>query len=219
MAETWPKGARDQWEQLIAQTLHDDRFSKIPPELQTDKNLVKVLPCQYCRRPLIVSTFYVLAWAKCSPCKGESDEIREPGSVEVVQAGRTDPRLAKDLTKTLVNPEFAFAQCPVHRDDPEHVMRLLHVDHNDNYGPYVLAGYEHGQSVYKQIAPGESVMHQCQVCLATVHYSTTAVTKMRPMNDARERSHKHVNNWANELGIEPYEPPVAEEVDDAVSAA
>lgn len=218
MAETWPKGRRDQWEQLIAQTLHDDRFSKIPPELQTDKDLVKVLPCQFCRRPLIVSTFYVLAWAKCSPCKGEDDQMREPGSVEVVQAGRTDPRLAKDLTKTLVNPEFAFAQCPVHRDDPEHEMLLLHVDHNDNYGPYVVAGYKDGITDYKQIATGESVLFQCQKCLATVTYSTTAVIKMRPMNDAREHSHKHVNNWSRELGIEPYEPPVAEEAVDANAA-
>lgn len=225
----WPKGQLKDAADLVDMCrLMPEYFdASLVAEVQTDKPLAKVLPCQFCRRPLVVSTFYVLAWAKCSPCKGEDDSVRKPGSLDVVQAGRTDPVLAKDLTKTLVNPHFAVARCPVHPDDDEHVMKIIHVNHNDNYGPYVLAGFKDGRSVYKQTAPGETVLLQCQHsgCLATVQFSTTAVIRFKPMNEPRNDDGRHVNGYWQFVGIrdpesEPWAdyPPPADDDEETEAA-
>lgn len=197
----WPKGDRSQAADLVDSALSgplSDRFARgLPAEVQTDKRLVKVLPCQFCKRPLVVTTFYVLAWAKCSPCAGVKGDVREPGSVDVVQAGRTDPKLAADLTKVLINPGFANALCPAHPDDPDHVMELKHVHHNEKYGPSAWRSVG-GKIVPVQIAPGETALHQCLKCNAVVTYTTTAVTQFRRVNEVRDG--KNVNAWAETLG-------------------
>lgn len=214
----WPKGHRSQAAQLVQQIKQDLRFQEafdvgLEAEVQTDKELVKVLPCQYCRRPLVVTTFYVLAWAKCSACKGTSSGPRKPGSVEVVQAGgRTEPRLAADLTKTLLNPTMAVARCPVHPDDESHVMELKTVHHNERYGPHAWK-LVNGKMTLVQIAPGETVMHQCLSCNAVVSYSTTAVTQFARVNEVKPG--KNANRWADELGSrEDTSWPVAEDDED-----
>jgi hypothetical protein len=189
----WPKGELKQWRRLIPLIENDDRFSDLEAEVQTDKRLVKLNPCQFCRRPLVVSTFYVLAWAKCSPCAGAASATREAGSVEVVQQGRTEPRLAADLAKVLINPQFAFASCPI---DGEHEMELKSVHWSDHYGPHEYRMVD-GKLTPVQIAPGESVMHQCLQCNAVVSYSTTAVTQFSRINEPKRG--KNSNVWTSVL--------------------
>lgn len=197
MATTWPKGHLSQWRQLIDQCRMDDRFDiTLEPEVQTDKELVKIGACQYCKRPLVVTTFYVDAWMKCGPCKGENT-TREPGSVETVQAGRTEPRLAADLVKVLINPQFANALCPVHPDDEAHAMELKSVNTSERYGPHEWRMVD-GRLTPVQVASGETVMHQCLKCMAVVTYSTTAVTQFRRVNEVG--SGKNPNRWADDLG-------------------
>lgn len=207
MTVAWPKGHRSQWHDLVDQIRRPDLIdlfdAELPPEVQTDKELVKILPCQYCKRPLVVTTFYVLAWAKCSPCKGETGP-REAGSVDVVQAGRTPPHLAADLSKLLLNPHFAFARCPVHPDDEEHEMELKSVNHNEHYGPGEWVIDKKGHREWRQTGPGETVMHQCLRCRAIVTYSNTAQTQFRRVNEIG--SGKHANGWDASLGSREEEP-------------
>lgn len=194
-----PKGELAGWQDLFSTSRHvpvlQDIFNfSLEPEVQTDKRLIKIMPCQFCRRPLIVTTFYVAAWAKCSLCRGEESGTRGKGTVKVVQAGRTEPALAADLTKLLINPHFAQAICPVHPDDEEHSMELKSVNHNDNYGP----GFFNAKGAWIQTSPGETVMHQCRKCKAVVTYSTTAMYDFRRINEAGNG--KNSNVWATILG-------------------
>lgn len=164
--------------------------------LQAGKAPYKLVPCTICRRPMAVNTFYVLAWAKChtSGCSGQT---AEKASVGVAQAGRTEPSTAVNLAQCLINPHFEQALCPVHPDDPEHEMELKSVHHTDHYGPGEWR-YLKGERIWVQIAKGETVLHQCTRCRATVSYSTTAVTQFRRVNEPGEG--KHVNAWAEMLG-------------------
>lgn len=197
-----PRGQLAYWEDLIPRCRDRDDFdTTLEAEIQTDKQLVKAVPCQFCKRPLIVTTFYVLAWAKCSPCKGETAGKREPGSVGQAQAGRTDPRLAASLVACLINPHFASALCPAHPDDPDHVMELKMVGHHDRYGPYEMR-VENGKLIPVQTEKGETVMHQCLKCRATVAYSTTAQSQFRRINEPSSNI-KHSNGWATTLGVRP----------------
>jgi hypothetical protein len=198
----FPKGHRSQAKELVDQCRDRDDFDvRLEYEIQTDKEQVKVVPCQFCKRPLIVTTFYVLAWAKCRACRGTQSADREPGSVEVVQAGgRTDPRLAKDLSKTLINPGFKLALCPAHPDDPDHVMELKNVHHNEHYGPHDWIIVD-GKLARVQIQIGETALHQCVKCYATVTYSTTAVTQFKRQNEVGPLNVKHVNGWGQILGV------------------
>lgn len=199
MSVTFPKGHLTQAQELVNQCRDRDDFDvSLRYEVQTDKELVKIVPCQHCKRPLVVTTFYVLAWAKCNACRGEDGSARAKGSVEVVQAGRTNPALAKDLTKVLINPTFANARCPVRPDDDEHEMELKSVNHNDRYGP-TRPQLIDGKLVMVQFAPGETVMHQCNKCLAVVTYTTTAVSKFRRCNEPGVG--KNANGWAEDLGV------------------
>lgn len=196
-AEAWPKGHHSQWEDVFAtaRARMDERFDfDLEPEVQTDKDRIKLLPCQYCKRTLVVTTFYVLAWAKCGVCTGVHKGPRENGSVEVVQAGRTPPRLAVDLTKCLINPQFAEAWCPM---DAGHEMELKTLHHSVAYGPHEDRVID-GRLTPVQIAPGETVMHQCKDCNAVVTYSTTAVTQFRRINEVLEG--KNANVSAIQLG-------------------
>jgi hypothetical protein len=64
-------------------------------------------------------------------------------------------------------------------------MELKMVTHSDAYGPSEFMGYKNGLPVYRREATGESVMHQCLKCKATVSYSTTAQVQYARMNEPR----------------------------------
>jgi hypothetical protein len=173
---------------------------------------LKLIPCTICKRPMVVNTFYVLAWAKClgSGCGGEA---REAGSVAVAQAGRTDPKTAVNLSECLINPSFdaQHHRCPVHPDDETHEMKLKSVSHNDYYGPGRWAQAKDGTYYWDQTAKGETVMLQCGKCWATASFSTTAQHEFKPVNAPRPG--KHVNGWADQLGVEDEsEPPSTDHV-------
>jgi hypothetical protein len=165
-------------------------------EVQTDKEFGKIVCCIGCQKPIIVNTFYAPAQAKCSACR-PSEATKARGGQSIVQAGRTDPALADNLEKALVNPAFATALCPVHPDNPEHVMELLSINHNDRHGPGRWEGVGSSRA-WIQIAVGETVMHQCQACKAVVTYSTTARQFFRRINEPREG--KNANVWGTLLG-------------------
>jgi hypothetical protein len=196
-----PRGQLEYWEDIIPRCRERDDFDcSLTPEVQTDKHLVKAVPCQFCKRPLIVTTFYVLAWAKCSICAGESNGKREKGSVGQAQAGRTPPSLAMDLEKVLINQTFARALCPVHPDDPDHVMELKNVSHSKNHGPYHVQ-FVSGRPTLVQTAPGETVLHQCGKCNATVAYSTAVTVQFKRCNEPDPRGSKHSMGMASWLGV------------------
>jgi hypothetical protein len=158
-------------------------------ELQTDKPVGKVVPCIECgERELIVNQFYAPAIARCASCKGESAGAGV-ATVAAPVPGKTDPAKAADLNKLLVNGEFAHALCPVHPNDPDHEMELKWVSHSDHYGPSELVGYKNGRPEYRQTNVGETVLHQCLKCKATVSYSTTTQTQLRRVNEPREDKH------------------------------
>lgn len=156
----------------------------LEPEVQTDKVDTKEVPCLGCGRRLVVNRFYAPAKARCSACRDGSGATVTSAPV----AGKTDPTRVADLTRVLVNPHFARALCPVHPDDEAHVMELKSVAHSPQYGP-------------SPKVPGETVLLQCLKCKATVAYSTTAQMQFQRQNEAQEHSHKHVNGWAEILGV------------------
>ena len=167
-------------------------------QVRPDKAPFKLVPCTVCKRAIVVNTFYVLAWAKCheSGCSGQT---KEKASVGVAQAGRTDPATAVNLSECLINEGFTQAICPVRSDDPEHVMELKSVHHNDFYGPSELIGYEGNKPVYRQLEKGETAMWQCLKCKATTTYSTTAQSQFRRINEVGEG--RHNNGWNVTLGV------------------
>jgi hypothetical protein len=71
----------------------------------------------------------------------------------------------------------------VHPDDPDHVMEMKLVDHNDNYGPTEFMGYKQGIPEFRQVDKGETVVHQCLKCKAVVSYTTTEQTHLRRINE------------------------------------
>lgn len=164
-------------------------------EVQTDKKRTKVIPCRECGRRLVVSTFYVPANARCSGCR---DEGRGAGTVGVPVPGQTDPAKAARLEDCLINPAFATALCPVHPDDPEHEMELKWVSHHDRFGPSEIVGWTAGRPDIRQTATGETAMHQCSRCRATVTLSTTAQVRFGRQNAPVEG--KHNNAWLEVLG-------------------
>lgn len=209
-----PRGQLEYWKDLIPLCRDRDDFdATLEPEVQTDKHLVKAVPCQQCKRILIVTTFYVLAWAKCSRCGGEASGKREKGSVGQPQAGRTRPEHAMDLEKVLLNPTFARVLCPVHPDDEAHVMELKSVSHSKRHGPTVVQ-FVGGKPTIVQVAPGETVMHQCTKCNATVSYSTAVTVQFRRCNEPDPDSNKHSMGMAGWLGIRGQSNEVPEEEDD-----
>lgn len=173
-----------------------------PIEVQSDKPTLKLVPCTGCQRALAVNVFYAPAIARCSECGGGATRASGTGGAagqsEIVQAGRTDPVKAARLADCLINPAFAKAICPVHPDDEEHVMELKSVNHNERYGPSELIGAKDGRPQYRQIAPGETAMHQCLKCKAIVTYSTTAQAQFRRCNEPR--SGKSSQGWLAQLG-------------------
>jgi len=170
-----------------------------PVDVQTDKPEGKLVPCTECGRAIYVNTFYSPAIAKCSDCKPTATGGGGNGTQAVVQAGKTEPHRAKDLTACLINGHFAFAVCPVHPEDPEHEMELKSVDHHAHHGPSELIGYKNGRPEYRQTDIGETVMHQCLHCKAVVTYSTTAQQQFRRINEPTQ-DRKHNNACGSILG-------------------
>jgi DNA-directed RNA polymerase subunit M/transcription elongation factor TFIIS len=173
----------------------------LEPEVQTDKDSKKAVPCRECKRPLLVNAFYAAAKAQCSSCRGETAAKPRTATVGVPQPGRTDPAKAVNLKDCLINQHFAQALCPVHPDDEDHVVELISVSHTPQYGPTEHIGYKDGKPQYRQIAPGETVLYQCQKCKATTSYSTTAMSLFQRQNAVRDD--KHVNGWAAVNGVKP----------------
>ncbi len=150
-----------------------------PYEIHTDKKPVKFVPCLDCRRAMVVTTFYVPAWAHCRACSGKIDK-GGVATIAVPQAGKTDPEKAINLADCLVNEEFAEAACPKCGDD----MELKSIHHNPNYGPRIQVGVDKksGDPVY-EMQLGEVVMHQCNHCRTTLSFSTTAQMVYRRQNE------------------------------------
>lgn len=170
------------------------------PDIQTDKAMVKLCPCTSCKRPVVVNVFYAAAIAKCSACKGEIESAGGAGrgSAAIVQVGRTDPALARNLVDCLINDEFAEANC-LKCGEP---MELKSVSHNEHYGPSQLIGYDkQGRAEYKQVAQGETVMHQCNHCKLVMTISTTAQQVYRRQNEPRTKDTRESNVWVDVNGI------------------
>lgn len=182
MAKTpaqYPKGETKYLEDLLVRC--GDIFdTSLGVELQTEKAVCKLVPCTGCRRPIAVNTFYAPAIAKCRACGGHSARSGI-GEAEIVQVGRTDPAKAKNLADCLVNASFAVCVCPIGGD--EHRMELKMVNHNERYGPYERVVDKQGRLGFRQIAPGESVMHQCLDCRVCVTYTTTAQSQFQRQNE------------------------------------
>lgn len=156
----------------------------LPFSIETDKTPVKFVPCGICRRAMMVTTFYVPAWANsgCRGCKG-TEESAGFASVQVPQAGRTLPEKAVNLADCLINEQFGNQlSCPVCGDE----MELKSVGHNPNYGPRVKIGEDKktGRPIYEQLQ-GETVMHQCNSCFCAVSFSTAHVTRYRRQNEPK----------------------------------
>lgn len=154
----------------------------LPFSIETDKAPVKFVPCGVCRRAMMVTTFYVPAWANsgCRGCKGQQ-EGNGYASVQIPQAGRTAPEKAVNLADCLINEQFGNAvSCPMCGEE----MELKSISQNPNYGPRKLLGYDKGRPVYDQ-ETGEVAMHQCNHCFATVTFSTVHVMRYRRQNEPK----------------------------------
>lgn len=187
-------------------SLPEDKHNRVDPtmevEVQTDKEMVKIVGCRDCGRPLVVTTFFAPAKAICRICKGESNgEGRTLATVGVPIPGQTDPAKAVNLADCLVNQHFAMALCPVHPDDESHVMELKMVAHSPHYGPGEWTTGKNGRREYRQIAVGETVMHQCLKCNATVGYSTKQVVQFQRMNEVKVQPDLGMPHNAMPLGV------------------
>lgn len=209
---TWPKGTVDDWKEVVDQCRGMDEFDmSLAPEVQTDKRLIKVLPCQFCKRPLVVTTFYVLAWAKCGTCTGEDRGPRPTGSQTVVQRGRTDPALAVDLASVLVNQPFETVSCPL---NPAHRMELKSVSWSPHYGP---GHYHPKDGTWIQDAQGETVTHQCLECFTVVSYTTTIRTQLRRQNEPKVKpdTGEPTRHYLHGTYEDPPPPGIQEEEEEA----
>lgn len=173
------------------------------PEWATDKEQVKIVPCRDCRRPMVVTAFFMPEKAQCRACAGESENA--VASVAAPVAGVTEPAKAMNLADCLLNPQFSEAICPICVEP----MELKHVFHNPDYGPGHWEQSSKGP-VWVQDAAGETALHQCNRCRCTITIATTAVHTFKRINEVRPG--RHVNGWATSLGtrdedhaIEPVE--------------
>jgi hypothetical protein len=153
-------------------------------EVQTDKAQTKVVPCKTCGRPLVVSTFYAEAKARCSSCRGDASA---KGVATVTKATIDTPQeKAVDLRDILINPQFGEAFCPL---DPGHTMELKSVTHNPNYGPTKIVAMDKGKPVYN-VQTGEVVTHQCAECNTVVSFGTTHPIQLRRANEPKVAASK-----------------------------
>jgi hypothetical protein len=164
----------------------------LAPEYATDKDQVKLVPCRECKRPMIVTTFFMADKAQCRECEGTSDGSF--ASVAAPTPGETDPSKAVNLANCLLNPQFAEVICPVCVEP----MELKSVNHNDHFGPGKWVHSSKG-SVWDQSAKGETVMHQCPGCMLVVTISNTARNHFKRINEPRPG--KNSNVWAEITGV------------------
>lgn len=195
-AAAYPKGPREDIPALIKKGVADGVLAPKELEEQTDKPMVKLVPCTNpeCRRPIAVNVFYAPAIAKCSDC-GFQAKSAGTGQSQIVQAGRTDPEKAARLDECLVNKEFAGPfMCPL----CEHAMELKYVTHNPSYGPRKLIGHDSKGPLYKETL-GESAMLQCNKCLTTLSLSTMHQVEYRRQNEPKQ-STRTSTAWETLLG-------------------
>lgn len=159
-------------------------------EVKTDKEKTKEMPCPGCGRAVVVTLFASVRGAVCSKCKS--------GAVVVPTPGKTDPKTVKDLRETVTVKGFKDQICPVDRGHG--AMTVMSVSHSDQYGPSEYVGLRSGIPAYKQLAVGETVLHQCAHCKATSTVSNTAQVHLIPQNERRKGC--HVNGNITDLGFE-----------------
>ncbi len=182
----------------------------LEPDILTDKDNTKTLPCRDCKRACVVTKFMTPAKVVCRACVGDTDGDSR-GTVGVPIPGQTDPAKAKNLADCLVNPTFANALCPVHPDDEDHAMEIKNITHHPHHGPSVMVGYKNNIPEYRQTATGETVMLQCAHCKATVSYSTTAQSQFRAQNEPKENGGQGTNAWSEWLGVREEGQPSTED--------
>lgn len=174
----------------------------LEPEVQNESEKTKEVPCGECGRRLTVSTFYAPeSKARCTECKGEAKEEAAAGKRKFQAMAAADKSKLPDLKDALLNRAFSKAVCPVHPEDPEHEMELKSVNHSAHHGPTEFMGYTNGRPTFRQLAEGETVMHQCLKCNATVAYSTTAQVQFCRLNEPGEVRGRGVNAMAEFLGM------------------
>lgn len=158
-------------------------------EWATDKEQVKIVPCRDCGRPIVVTTFFMPEKAQCRSCAGLTENV--VGTVAAPVAGKTDPAKAMSLVDCLVNQQFAEAVCPICVEP----MELKHLFHNDSHGPGHWTQSSKGP-VWVQDAVGETAVHQCNRCKATVTMATTALHVFKRINEPRPG--RQINSWLTE---------------------
>lgn len=180
--------------------------NELEPEVQNESDNTKEVPCGECGRRLTVSKFYAPeSKARCTECKGEAKEEAAAGRRRFQAMASADKSQYADLKDALLNRAFSRAVCPVHPDDPEHEMELKSVSHSAYHGPTEFMGYQGGRPLFRQLAEGETVMHQCSKCLATVSYSTTAQVQFCRQNEPGLVHGRGVNAMSEFLGFRQLE--------------
>jgi hypothetical protein len=98
------------FDELVRAARATYEFADLEPEVQTDRDLTKAVPCRECGRPLIVTAFYSANNARCHTCKPK-EAASGRGEVANPRPGVTDPSKALHLADCLVNPGFGAARC------------------------------------------------------------------------------------------------------------
>lgn len=72
-------GVNAKQKKAIRQTVDEPTFSDLPPQVLTDKDEFKVLPCRECKRAVIVTRFAAPGKTACNDCrsKPEPTKVRE----------------------------------------------------------------------------------------------------------------------------------------------
>lgn len=178
----------------------------LEPEVQTEAENTKEVPCGECGRRLTVSKFYAPeSKARCTECKGEAKEEAAAGRRKFQAMASADKSKLADLKDALLNRSFSRAVCPVHPEDPEHEMELKSVNHSAHHGPTELMGFQGGRPTFRQLAEGETVVHQCLKCKATTSYSTTAQVQFCKQNEPGDVHGRGVNAMSEFLGFRKLE--------------
>lgn len=155
----------------------------LEPEILTDKEVTKVVPCRECGRPCVVTTFATPAKTRCNTCRGGQRAAKRE-AVQIKAAHTVNPAALENLADGLINPVFkTIPLCPF---DPEHNVELKSVSHSPQYGPRHLMGYDgKGIPQYDQ-QTGESVMYQCNDCRTVISYSTQHPLLLQAQNEIKK---------------------------------
>lgn len=154
----------------------------LEPEVLTDKDKTKDVPCRKCGRRCVVTLFATPEKTECLTCRGINRQEQKAAVVRKA-AETVDPAKLENLSDALINDHFK--QLPLCPFDPEHEVELKSVAHSDAYGPRHLEGYDgRGHPQYQQ-QMGESAMYQCNNCKCVISYSTMHPVELRAQNEAR----------------------------------